>query len=84
MAAGDRNWHIGRLVAPDVIPWPQLAVLLALFALGLVVAHRLARRADEDPAVAARATVPLFALLVLLTAVHIAILGQPMGARHAM
>ncbi len=84
IATGDPDWLIGPLVAPDLIPWFQVAVLLALFGLGLAVAVRLARSVYPDPAVAARATVPLFALLVLVTAVNIFILAQPMGARHAM
>lgn len=83
-ATGDPDWRIGPLVAPDLIPWLQLAVLLALFGLALVVAHRLTRSAYGGPVVAARAAVPLFALLALVTAVNLLILAQPMGARHAM
>jgi polyferredoxin len=84
LAAGDPDWRIGALVAPDLIPWFQFAVLLALFGLGLVAAHRITRATYEDPLVAARAAVPLFVLLALVTAVNIVILAQPMGARHAM
>jgi polyferredoxin len=84
ISMGEPDWLIGSLVAPGLIPWFQVAVLLALFGLGLVVAHRLARSAYEDPVVAARAAVPLLVLLVLVTAINIAILAQPMGARHAM
>ena len=83
-ATGDPDWRIGPLVASGLIPWFQLAVLLALFALGLVVAHRLACSAYDDPAVAARAAAPLFVLLALVTAVNLLVLAQPMGARHAM
>jgi len=84
IGAGEPDWRIGPLVSPDVIPWLQVAILLALFTLGMVVAHRLARLAYGDAAMAARALVPLLALLVLVTAVNLAILGQPMGARHPM
>jgi hypothetical protein len=83
-ATGDPDWRIGPLVAPDLIPWLQLAVLLALFGVGLAVAHRLTRTTYDDPVTAARAAVPLFLLLALVTAINIAILAQPMGARHAM
>jgi hypothetical protein len=83
-ATGDPDWRIGPLVAPDLIPWLQLAVLLTLFGVALAVAHRLTRTTYDDPVVAARAAVPLFFLLALVTAVNIAILAQPMGARHAM
>jgi ferredoxin len=81
---GEPDWHIGPLVAPDLISWIQLAVLLALFAVGLAVAHRIARATYADPMAAARAAVPLFVLLALVTAINIAVLAQPMGARHAM
>jgi hypothetical protein len=84
VAWGEPDWRLGPLVTPDLIPWLQVVVLLAFFAVGLVAAHRLARFAYGDPAIAARASVPLVCLLVVVTVVNLVILAQPMGARHTL
>jgi hypothetical protein len=82
LPVGLPRWELGPLVAPAVLAWLQMALLLGAYALAVVVGLRLAER--YLPAGPGRrwGLVPMIVLALLLTGLNAFVLSQPMAPRH--